>query len=931
MKIPRILIPLTLCLILAGRANAQLTTANDYNEKGITLLDQGHAKESIPYFDKAIELDPSMPEAYTNRGSAYDELGNVNRALEEFDHAIALDPSSGNAYFNRGLTRLRMGNYEAALADINRDLERRPTHARTYALRGSCFLMMHRYKEALSDFNTALSFKPDERIAVDGRAIALKNLGQTAESQSEFARASHMPPGTFAIPPKNGQDEKQNDALVATRLTQSLKANPNNVNALDWRCNTNFRLHHFQECIADATAILRLNPKHRSVYALRGKSYLAIKDYKKAISDLSAALLDSPNSPEILPIRAAAYHNSHDYVSAIADLSKAIHSMPSNKSLYLQRGFSYLANSQFPEAISDFTRWVEANPNRGNPYLVRGNAYLKAEQYEKAKADFAQALALGESRHAVYPLRASADIQLGHLQEAIDDCSKDIKDFGASAQTLKDRARAYILSGKTEEGMVDLNNAIRLTPNDPLLYYLQAAVQSQAKQNAEALATIKKALAIAPNDSKSLALAAEISKRLNNKDQALEYYRKVIAIEPNNPINYESRALLYQTSDPSLAEADIDKALSLSKDPGPSLLMLASELKLAQKHPKEAITYLDQVLPKLSNVHDGKLAWAANFLRSQARISLQEYELALQDLNVVIKDAPPDSGFYLSRANVLIQMGRERDALKDFEKSIELKPTAFALTVVANDKVNSKHYEEAVEIINKAIAIDPKYMNAYTVRALAYLQSKQFDKSSADIEIVLAAEPKNRMALLTRAMFLEQTGKAEDALQIYNTMTGDDKEMKEVYRQRGCLLFRTGQYPQALSDAEKFCKAADWSDEFCPYAALLGYYSGLNSGNKLAGVALLEKASATCSNSTAWPLQIINYALNRLSEKELLAKSVDNDKLTESHTYIGLTQAFNKNNKSAIDHFRWVSQNGNQRFTEYPIALAELERLSPKK
>lgn len=51
---------------------------------------KGQIESAIKDFDKAIELDPSLAEAYYDRGLAYSELNQYEKAIKDYDKAIEL-------------------------------------------------------------------------------------------------------------------------------------------------------------------------------------------------------------------------------------------------------------------------------------------------------------------------------------------------------------------------------------------------------------------------------------------------------------------------------------------------------------------------------------------------------------------------------------------------------------------------------------------------------------------------------------------------------------------------------------------------------------------------------------------------------------------------------------------------------------------------
>jgi len=82
-------------------------------------LNVGKAREAIPYFDRAIRLNPRYAEVYTNRGIAWREMGDLSGAIADFDKAIELNPND-RANGDRGITRLVQGKDAEAQQDFAR-------------------------------------------------------------------------------------------------------------------------------------------------------------------------------------------------------------------------------------------------------------------------------------------------------------------------------------------------------------------------------------------------------------------------------------------------------------------------------------------------------------------------------------------------------------------------------------------------------------------------------------------------------------------------------------------------------------------------------------------------------------------------------------------------------------------------------------------
>ena len=75
--------------------------------------------KAIEHFDKAIKLNPRLPQVYLNRGVLYARKREHDRAIEDFNKAIALDHDYAVAYLNRGLAWLMVKAWRNAESDLS--------------------------------------------------------------------------------------------------------------------------------------------------------------------------------------------------------------------------------------------------------------------------------------------------------------------------------------------------------------------------------------------------------------------------------------------------------------------------------------------------------------------------------------------------------------------------------------------------------------------------------------------------------------------------------------------------------------------------------------------------------------------------------------------------------------------------------------------
>jgi tetratricopeptide (TPR) repeat protein len=106
---------LSLCLYTEGYSQ----TAEEYFKIGIAKYNFGYGdhREAIPYFSKAIEINPKYDLAYHYRGCAKYDLGDYRGAISDFSKAIERNPKDAGEYYLRGSAKKKLGDKNGACLD----------------------------------------------------------------------------------------------------------------------------------------------------------------------------------------------------------------------------------------------------------------------------------------------------------------------------------------------------------------------------------------------------------------------------------------------------------------------------------------------------------------------------------------------------------------------------------------------------------------------------------------------------------------------------------------------------------------------------------------------------------------------------------------------------------------------------------------------
>lgn len=131
---------------------------------GQTLYRSGKRRESIPFYERAIELDPQFCSAYSMLGSAYHGIGDEEASRKNFRKAFELKDSRLTQEENFQTTALYYsaitGNLEKETAVLVLYKQAYPRNAMAFNLLGIAYAQLGRTEEALQEFYSAIDHSP---------------------------------------------------------------------------------------------------------------------------------------------------------------------------------------------------------------------------------------------------------------------------------------------------------------------------------------------------------------------------------------------------------------------------------------------------------------------------------------------------------------------------------------------------------------------------------------------------------------------------------------------------------------------------------------------------------------------------------------------------------------------------------------------------
>ncbi|MDR1162447.1 MAG: tetratricopeptide repeat protein [Candidatus Accumulibacter sp.] len=128
---------------------------------GELMREKDELAKARGYFEKALEIDPSLAVAYNNLGIIFEMEGDFLRAEAEYSRAVEFNPEMTPAYVNLGNCQNRRGQREDARASFQRAIALDPDGSSGWNNLALLFYGEQRFDEAEGAFQQALSADPD--------------------------------------------------------------------------------------------------------------------------------------------------------------------------------------------------------------------------------------------------------------------------------------------------------------------------------------------------------------------------------------------------------------------------------------------------------------------------------------------------------------------------------------------------------------------------------------------------------------------------------------------------------------------------------------------------------------------------------------------------------------------------------------------------
>lgn len=227
----------------------------------------------------------------------------------------------------------------------------------------------------------------------------------------------------------------------------------------------------------------------------------------------------------------------------------------------------------------------------------------------------------------------------------------------------------------------------------------------------------QKALSVRPEDTQTINRLADVYLKQNKVDEALEQFKRVLTLDDKNIESLRSLGRLHkEKSQWQEALLYFERVLTLnSRDSNAAYE--AKEMYRKLSNPQRAI----QIMKEYQISDPGFYNWAMHHIFEILYYDLRDDKQLCDLVEKTYPNKVSESFVYDYFGYSLMNLGRLEEAVKSFERFLELEPkNARVMRELGRVFCDLQRYQQAIEVLTKSFAIESKNSYGYYYLALAY-------------------------------------------------------------------------------------------------------------------------------------------------------------------------------------------------------------------
>jgi len=392
---------------------------NDLLDEAQRNIDANNFEGALPPLQKFIAEKPEVAFAHFQLGYAYTALKRGDEARAEYQRAIALDPKMPEAYLNLGILLLDKQEYAAAVAPLRKAVELLPAQSRPRSLLAVAQERSGDSEGAARSFEGVLHLDPNDPAANGYLAELDLRRNKPAEAEMRFRHALEIRPDA----PEDLQGlarslEAQNKPEAAEAYRKYLAVMPGDAGARARLIHLLVNDQQYDAALAELDRADAGKPASLDSLRLRADIQIAQKKFGDAIVTLQQAIALAPRDAQLIGGLGRVYLQKRDFVSAEKELKAALQIDSNNLSYWKDLSSTYYLSGNCAATLATLDLIAKAEPPASGAWFIRALCYDKLHQFKPALEAYGKFLALeqGKTSDQVWQAQERSKV-LKHLLE----------------------------------------------------------------------------------------------------------------------------------------------------------------------------------------------------------------------------------------------------------------------------------------------------------------------------------------------------------------------------------------------------------------------------------------------------------------------------------------------------------------------------------
>jgi len=392
---------------------------NDLLDEAQRNIDANNFEAAVAPLQNFIAEKPDVAFAHFQLGYAYTALKRGDEARAEYERAIALDPKMPEAYLNLGILLLDKHEYAAAVAPLSKAVDLLPAQSRPRSLLAIAQDRSGDQEGAARSFEGVLHLDPNDVTANQYLGELDLRRNKPAEAESRFRHALEIrPDAPEALQALARSLEAQNKPEAADAYRKYLAVMPGDAGAQAHLVHLLVNAQEYEAALAELDRTEAGKPPSLDSLRLRADIQIAQKKWADAIVTLQQAITLAPRDAQLMGGLGRVYLQNRDFTSAEKELKAALQIDPNNLVYWKDLSSTYYLSGNYAATLATLDLIAKVEPPASGAWFIRALCYDKLRQFKPALESYEKFLALeqGKTSDQVWQAKERSKV-LKHMLE----------------------------------------------------------------------------------------------------------------------------------------------------------------------------------------------------------------------------------------------------------------------------------------------------------------------------------------------------------------------------------------------------------------------------------------------------------------------------------------------------------------------------------